>query len=71
MVMFGRESIYQDLHSTIENITPTLREDLELEEAIFAEFQLTMDSDNLEIEDVFLTSLNKASGGRKVTTGQS
>ena len=55
MVMFGRESRFEDLLSTIENITSTPQEDFEFEEAIIAEFQLTMDSN--EIEDVFLPSL--------------
>ena len=55
MVMFGRESRFEDLLSTIEDITSTPQEDFEFEEAIFAEF--TMDSN--EIEDVFLPSLTQ------------
>ena len=35
MVMFGRESRFEDLLSTIENITSTPQEDFELEEAMF------------------------------------
>ena len=43
MVMFGRESRYEDLLSAINDTIPTPQEDLELEENIFAEFQHTED----------------------------
>ena len=39
MVMFARESRYEDLLSAINDTIPTPQEDLELEENIFAEFQ--------------------------------
>ena len=48
MVMFGRESRYEDLLSAINDAISTPQEDLELEENIFAEFQHTEDVSNIQ-----------------------
>ena len=55
-VMFGRESRYEDLLSTIDNLISTPQEDFEFEQSILEEFKLTEETIDMDIEDVFLPS---------------
>ena len=54
--MFGRESSYEDLLSTIDKLISTPQEDFEFEQSILEEFKLTEETIDMDIEDVFLPS---------------